>query len=206
MPKRTKEDAMATRTLLRDTAIAQLTDRGYEAFSLVELAQACHLTRGAVYHHFASKEALFLEVVRTLLSAMGQTIETWADRGQGRPFDALLWGTRGFLEATQLPAYQRIILTDAPAVLGIAAWQQLDDEYTTSTLVEVFRELHTPEAPWVPEVLAQAFSGALNQLSRWVKTADDVDRAYGHMEWMARGLFGGSAEASLRTPASGPRR
>jgi AcrR family transcriptional regulator len=197
---------MATRTLLRDTAIAQLTERGYDAFSLVELAQSCNLTRGAVYHHFANKEALFLEVVQTLLAAMGQTIELWATRGQGRPFDALLWGTRGFLEATQLPAYQRIILTDAPAVLGVATWQQLDDEYTTSTLVEVFRELHTPGAPWEPEVLAQAFSGALNQLSRWVKTPDDVDRAYRQVEWMARGLFVASVEASLTTPASRPRR
>ena len=103
--------------------------------------------------------------------------------------EAFLYGTRGFLTESQAQAYQRIILLDAPAVLGMKKWQAIDDEYTTSTLVNVFTQLKRESDTYDPAVLAQAFSGAMNQLSRWISNEKDIDVAYSHLKRMLKGFF-----------------
>jgi TetR/AcrR family acrAB operon transcriptional repressor len=59
MPRRTKEDALATRHALLDAAELLFQQRGVSRTSLQDIAQAAGVTRGAVYHHFADKAALF---------------------------------------------------------------------------------------------------------------------------------------------------
>ena len=103
--------------------------------------------------------------------------------------EAFLYGTRGFLTESQSPEYQRIILLDAPAVLGTEKWQAIDDEYTTSTLVNVFTQLKRESDTYNPTVLAQAFSGAMNQLSRWISSKKDIDASYSHLEGMLKGFL-----------------
>jgi AcrR family transcriptional regulator len=140
-------------------------------------AKKAGMTRGAIYHHFGSKFGLFRELVHRLLKTMGQKILTWAASGPSGgtdPLESLLCGTRGFLTESQSEAYQKIILTEAPAVFGMDEWQRLDDAHTTSTLVEAFTELGKPEEALV---LAQAFSGAMNQLSRWIQADEDLEKA-----------------------------
>jgi AcrR family transcriptional regulator len=150
------------------------------------------VTRGAVYHHFKNKETLFLEVVKFLLNKMGESIYRWAQSGPSEGEDlleAFFYGTRGFLSESQSPEYQRIILLDAPAVLGMKKWQAIDDEYTTSPLVNVFTQLKRESDTYDPAVLAQAFSGAMNQLSRWISKEKDIDASYSHLERMLKGFF-----------------
>ena len=192
MPRNSVVDAQKTRNEILQTAIKNLTTDGYDKFSLRELAQHCNVTRGAVYNHFANKETLFLEIVRYLLEKMGGTIHRWAESGPSQdrdPMEALLTGTKGFLIESQAPEYQRIILLDAPAVLGMKRWQEIDDEYTTSTLVTVFSQLKKGTDSYEATVLAQAFSGAMNQLSRWISDDEDIQTAYSHLERMLRGFF-----------------
>ena len=175
-----------------NTAIKMLSTEGYDQFSLNKLAKNCDVTRGAVYHHFKKKEALFLEVVKSLLKKMGTSIYRSAESGPSGgedPIEAFLYGTRGFLTESQSPEYQRIILLDAPAVLGMKKWQAIDDEHTTSTLVNVFTQLKSESDNYDPAVLAQAFSGAMNQLSRWISNNEDIDASYSHLERMLRGFL-----------------
>lgn len=192
MGRRTPEDALHTKKTVLNTAIRMLSSEGYDRFSLNKLAQNCDVTRGAVYHHFKNKKTLFLEVVKFLLKKMGESIYRWAQSGPSGGKDlmeAFLCGTRGFLNESQSPEYQRIILLDAPAVLGMKKWQAIDDEYTTSTLVSVFTQLKRESDTYDPAVLAQAFSGAMNHLSRWISTEKDIDVAYSHLEKMLKGFL-----------------
>src|ERR1700746_3335493 len=53
----------ATRAALLDEATVLFAERGYAGPSLEDVASASQVTRGAVYHHFASKQALFEAVL-----------------------------------------------------------------------------------------------------------------------------------------------
>lgn len=59
MARRTKEDALATRDLILDTAERVFLQRGVSRTSLHEIAQAAGVTRGAIYWHFQNKADLF---------------------------------------------------------------------------------------------------------------------------------------------------
>src|ERR1700734_1156807 len=56
------EKGQETRRAIIDTAMRLFAERGYAAVSIETVLAACHISRGALYHHFASKEAL-LEAV-----------------------------------------------------------------------------------------------------------------------------------------------
>lgn len=59
MPRRTKEEAQATRSRILDTAELVFEQRGVSNTSLNEIAKAAELTRGAIYWHFEDKADLF---------------------------------------------------------------------------------------------------------------------------------------------------
>lgn len=60
--RKTKLDAMRTRQLLIDTAIVEFARRGVSNTTLTDIADAAHVTRGAIYWHFSSKAELFNEI------------------------------------------------------------------------------------------------------------------------------------------------
>ncbi|WP_313083790.1 TetR family transcriptional regulator [Atlantibacter sp.] len=60
--RKTKLDAMKTRQLLIDTAIVEFARRGVSNTTLTDIADAAHVTRGAIYWHFSSKAELFNEI------------------------------------------------------------------------------------------------------------------------------------------------
>lgn len=59
MPRRTKEAARQTRQQILAAARRTFCERGVSATGLDHIAQAAGVTRGAIYWHFANKEALF---------------------------------------------------------------------------------------------------------------------------------------------------
>ncbi|MEB7925733.1 TetR family transcriptional regulator [Atlantibacter hermannii] len=60
--RKTKLDSMRTRQLLIDTAIQEFARRGVSSTTLTDIADAAHVTRGAIYWHFSSKAELFNEI------------------------------------------------------------------------------------------------------------------------------------------------
>jgi TetR/AcrR family transcriptional regulator, acrAB operon repressor len=59
MARRTKEDAIATRSSLIDAAEQVFREKGVSRASLSDIAQAAGATRGAIYWHFRDKVDLF---------------------------------------------------------------------------------------------------------------------------------------------------
>jgi AcrR family transcriptional regulator len=179
MARKTFEEAQQTRQRIIQIAIQHCKQRGYEGLSLVEVAQEAQVTRGAIYHHFPSKQALFLEMVEQLLGSMGSAILESAEKAPDT-WQSLLAGCRTFLKVSQNEAYQTIILGQAPAILGTVHWNRLDREYTTDALYSVLMDLTAEKVIAVPDApaAAEALSGAMNQLSRWIAAGNSPEAAW----------------------------
>jgi len=115
----------AIEALLR-VARASFGHDGYDATSLDDVAAKAGMTKGAVYHHFGSKRALFEGVFR--LEHRG-TIDTVIAKSRGArdPIDALLRGVRAYLQHVLDPVARRILLEDGPSVLGWERWRRCEE-------------------------------------------------------------------------------
>jgi AcrR family transcriptional regulator len=83
------------------------------------------LSRGAVYHHFADKADLFRAVFHQVEQELNETVIAAALTGADTP-DVFRRGVRAFLGVLVQPEYLQIAATDAPVVLGLAEWHEVD--------------------------------------------------------------------------------
>lgn len=139
-PVKTRREmyADATRTALLDEATALFADRGYAATALEDVASASRVTRGAVYHHFAGKQALFEAALDRLeLDAIERVVAAAAPASD--PWDAAMLALEEFLDRCCDPVYGRIVWQEGPAALGWKRWQQCERKYAYG-LIEGFVE------------------------------------------------------------------
>jgi AcrR family transcriptional regulator len=126
-----EERAGATRAQLLAVAHELFASRGYAGVSTEDVVRAAGLTRGALYHHFTDKQALFAAVLeqleQELVSSIGATMA--AARSGTDPVGWLAAGMSAYLDACVRPAVLRISLLDAPTVLGWARWREIDERY-----------------------------------------------------------------------------
>jgi AcrR family transcriptional regulator len=125
---RREEYAEATYEALLDSAAACFFESGYSATSLDHVAQRARVTKGAIYHHFPSKQDLFIAVLdrqqvrnagRVALAGAGAT-DVWS--GIVAAFDT-------FLETLSCPIYQRICWVEGPSALGFEDWWEIGERY-----------------------------------------------------------------------------
>lgn len=116
-------------------------ESGYAGTSTPDIVAAAGVTRGALYHHYADKKALFAAVVEEehLLIAMAINAASETEDEPG-PMRALMSGCDAFLDAMQDPGRRQIMLVDAPAVLGRAAIDAIDARHGVATLVAGLRD------------------------------------------------------------------
>ena len=101
-------------------------EHGYARVSLEGVAADARMTKGAVYHHFGSKEALFEGVFRREHRAMIALVMA-KSRAATDPVDAILRGVRAYLHAILDPVVRRILLQDGPSVLGWERWRRCEE-------------------------------------------------------------------------------
>ncbi len=127
-----------TRGALIDAGRALFAERGYAGAGREEIVERAGVTRGAMYHHFSSKEALFLavfEVVeRELCDAIAQHAMVSRD-----PIEQLRLGARAFLDAAATTEVRRICLLDAPSVLPVEVRRRLAEQYGLGLVRESLR-------------------------------------------------------------------
>lgn len=131
------ERRSGTRAALVSAARTLFARNGYAGTSTPEIVSSAGVTRGALYHHFADKAALFATVVEEehMLLAMAINAAAEGDDEPG-PVKALIGGGDAFLDAMQDEGRRRILLVDAPAVLGRAAVDEIDSRHGLRTLLE----------------------------------------------------------------------
>jgi len=175
---KTKQDLRSEATRLRLVAAARglFAERGYAGVSTEEIVQAAGVTRGALYYQFRDKANLFAAVAETVQAEIAERITAGARAdGPTDPMAALHAGVRRFLEVCADPAVERIILLDAPAVIGWQAWRNLADRYGLGLLqhgvqAAIEAGAMSPQ-PVVP--LAHVLIGALDECALYVARAED---------------------------------
>jgi AcrR family transcriptional regulator len=176
---RTKvEQREATTRQLIEIAREHFTRDGYANAATEEIVAQAGVTRGALYHHFGSKEGLFLAVLHQVQQEIGAQVEE-AVGNLTETWDILKVGSRAFLQASLAPQVRRILLIDAPAVVGWEAWRQADAEGAFPTLQVVLAQLQSKgELQGLSiDALAYLLSGAMNEAALWIAQAEQQDTA-----------------------------
>jgi AcrR family transcriptional regulator len=156
--------AEATKATLERVARRLFAERGFAAVSAEELVARAGLTRGALYHHYDGKEGLFAAIVESVMKDMHAKLAADA-AAEPEPLRGLLRGIHAFLEVCTRPSVQRILLIDAPAVLGWPKWREMDARYGLGLLKSALSNamkrglLRTQDA----DVLAHLLLGALTE-------------------------------------------
>lgn len=133
-PRRSnRERSDTTRTAILDAAQGLFVERGYAETSTPDIVAAAGLTRGALYHHFEDKKALFRAVAEREAGAVAAKIEK-ATVDDLTPREALITGARAFFDAMAEPGRIRILLLDGPAVLGTREMAAIDSANAQRTL------------------------------------------------------------------------
>lgn len=130
MAKRSRADAEETRAALQGAARDAFAVHGFSNARLSDIVDAAGVTKGALFHHFGSKEGLFRSVWEGLQREMDATARTEANAARSRtdPYAAFMAGVRTYLSWATRPDYQQIVLIDGPSVLGLAGWYESDND------------------------------------------------------------------------------
>ncbi len=156
---------------------------------LADVARAAGVTKGAAYHHFDSKAGLFRAVVSEVQHELGERVAAEADRHEDL-WEQLRAGSRAFLAAGTDPAVRRILLVDAPTVLGWEEWRTLDEESSARHLAEALEALVAAGtlADQPVEPLARLLSGAMNEAALWIARGGDPQAAEQALDRLLAGL------------------
>ena len=124
------ERGEATRAHIVVVATGLFAEQGYEAVSIETILRVAAISRGALYHHFKSKEAVFTAALEGVEERVAAHLTKAASIAPD-PLAALHLGAAAWLQlAAHDQAVRRIVLTDAPAAIGWSAWREVSSRYT----------------------------------------------------------------------------
>jgi AcrR family transcriptional regulator len=181
-----QERSEATRGELIATARRLFAERGYADVGTEEIVRTAGVTRGALYHHFDSKRELLAAVHEQIERELTERIATQAFAGDDAPPDpiaALHRGAELFLDACLEPEVQRIVLLDAPAVLGWERWREVASRYGLGLIEATLQAAADAGSISAQPVrpLAHVLMGALDEAAMYVARADDREVARAEM-------------------------
>ena len=165
-----------TRNLI-STARKHFSSYGYADTSLEAIVEELHMTRGALYHHFKNKKALFLAVLNQVQSEVGQNVEKEAMTSADL-WEQLILGCIGFIESATLESNRRILLIDAPNVIDWEEWRKIDQENSVALLEEQLLAIQSGGelADLDISLISHMISGALNDLSLYLAETGSLDK------------------------------
>jgi AcrR family transcriptional regulator len=138
--------------------------RGFAATSTDDILREAGVTRGALYHHFRDKTDLFEAICRELSEAAMRKIEEAVD-GVDDPIKALEAGCLAWMDFVLRPEIRRLLIVEAPAVLGWQRWLELDEAHSFKLLREGIAEALSAgviQFDGTAESIAVMLNGAIN--------------------------------------------
>lgn len=130
---RREEYTDATRQALLAAGREIFARDGYQGAGIEAISRLARVTRGAFYHHFEDKQALFDAVVVAMQAdAVGAVNEK--SRVRSGPWDRLFIGINAYLDVCLDPAYARVVVQEAPVVLGARRFQAIEEAYPMALL------------------------------------------------------------------------
>jgi AcrR family transcriptional regulator len=182
---RRQQYSASTKRALVDIAEELFTEHGYANTSLDAIVAGARVTKGALYHHFSGKQALFEAVFERVETDASRTINK-SLKGQKDPWEKAQAGLRTFLGVVQEPRYRRIVIQEGPAVLGYERFREQEERSTFATVVDIVRSVLSAGSWELDEEMVQTFArvffGAMSSSGESVATADDPELAAKRVE------------------------
>ena len=165
--------------------------RGFDATSIDDIAAGAAVAKGAVYHHFESKEAIFTCVLEAVQAEI-QQIPLPPAATQGDLADRMAAGVEHYLLTASEPRYRRILLIDGPAVVGWRRWREIDDRYFGAGARAANAALLGPSAsPAEVEALTHLFMGAVMEAALVCSNSANVNKVARDLAGILRRLLKG---------------
>jgi AcrR family transcriptional regulator len=175
----------ATRSALVDVAERLFSELGYSATSLDAIVAGADVTKGALYHHFSGKQAIFEAAFERVESRAAAGIATAMD-GHQDPWKRAQAGLGAFLGAVQEPAYRRIVVSDGPSVLGHERYREQEERSTYKVVDEIVRSVLTTGDRVTDDDMLDTFTriffGAMSAAGGSVAVDDDPAAAAARAE------------------------
>jgi AcrR family transcriptional regulator len=170
------ERGQATREQLIAVATRLFAARGYEGTSIEAVLQEAGVSRGSLYHHFAGKDALFEAVLEAVEERAGAQVVA-ATEGFTDIVAALRAAAIAWVRLAGDPVVKRILLIDAPAVLGWERWRAMDEANALGSMKAALQEVADAGRlrPDLVDMFAHVLMASLNELALLVARADDPD-------------------------------
>ncbi|MGH3434754.1 MAG: TetR/AcrR family transcriptional regulator, partial [Thermocrispum sp.] len=157
--------------------VALFTKHGYAGTSLDTIAARARVTKGALYHHFRGKQDLF----EAAFSSVEQNVHRRLSAILERPGN--LWVKAGmvvreYLQSCLDPAYQRIVIHEAPVVMGWQRWRDAQDRLSFGLIRTAIADLRDAGGlVGLPvEVTARLVFGALSTAATMIANSPDPER------------------------------
>lgn len=198
MPRASREQSERTASEILRIAAELFAQHGYAEVSLERVAAEAGVTRGAVYHHYADKRALFVAVLNRAQAAVAAAIR---EAAPGIGWGALLAGSLAFLRASASPEHRRILLVDGPAVVGWSEWRRMDAANSGVLLDDVLRDLDGLVLE--PEAAATLLNGAMNEAALRVADGGRLEAAERSIRWLIDVLRDDSQSSRIREAPPG---
>ncbi|GAA4875751.1 TetR/AcrR family transcriptional regulator [Actinomycetospora straminea] len=205
MKRRTQEErSTTTREALKAAARRLWAERGYAEVGTPEIAREAGVTRGAMYHQFADKTALFVAVLEDveerILAELGEAVGA---AGATTPAAALRAALDAWLTVSADPEVRRLVLLDGPSVLGWPRFRELALRYSLGMTEQLLRAAveagELAEQPLRP--LAHVLVGALDEGAMLVAEADDREAARREVREVLLRLLDGILREGPERPA-----
>jgi AcrR family transcriptional regulator len=172
------ERGRATRDQLIDIATRLFAERGYDGTSIEAVLHESGLSRGALYHHFAGKDALFEAVLSDVQTTVGRKTLA-AAMAEKEPLAALRAGCLVWIRLAGDPVVQRIMLIDAPSVIGWQRWREYDEKLVLGTMKAWMATAaeHGQLPADQSDLFAHMLLAAVNEIALITARADDREEA-----------------------------
>src|SRR3954469_4367923 len=173
---RRQQFSASTKRALVEVATQQFSEHGYGGTSLDAIVAGARVTKGALYHHFSGKQAIFEAVFASVESDASRAIQK-ALKGHRDPWDKALAGLRAFLEVVQEPRYRRVVIQEGPSVLGYERYREQEERSTFANVLDIVRAVLSAGTWELDEDMLQTFGriffGAMSSAGESVSSAED---------------------------------
>lgn len=174
---RRQEYSLTTRRALLDSAATLFAERGYAGTSLDEVVAAAKVTKGALYHHYSGKQAVFEAVLEQVEADAVEKIAARVHEERD-PWHKALVGVQSFLDICQEQSYRRIVMQEGPVALGYDRWREIEERNTFGLVRDIVRvvlqQYDVDES--ILETFSRLFFGAMSTAGMSVSQSDTPEK------------------------------
>jgi AcrR family transcriptional regulator len=181
-----------TTAAILEAARKLFATQGFEATSIDDIATRAGVAKGAVYHHFESKEEIFTRVLDAVQAGIAATPPPSSLRRIADPLDRMAAAVLNYLNTATEPGIKRILLIDGPAVVGWRKWREIDDRYFgQGARTAVAHVLGSTASEAEIDAMTHIVMGAIMEAALVCATAPDARKAAREMTAALRRLAEG---------------